>query len=756
MAAFGVFYSVSRLFALSRRLRLSLVIVASVLTTAHQLLVHWYFELPTVVYYITAFFTNLFFYILPLGLGIGIYLVIKLLLRDNNTPLFPEEKKDAPDIGRTGADSRLKAHSMIDAVVHTPAVKERYEVCQKVPDTRADNSSAAGSVTVEHFKCFNGEEMIIKSSDEGTEVSFNPSSSALNSAPTAVYPSGPEARAPRCNSNVSANIPTIAVAAVDMFAAHNAAQKEDKGGTGSLLDWDRDLNRKQCELPAQIKTTIDSTRYKNHLYRYLISGNNSRSDQTKSACPNAAADSVSGSATDTAIGAVMMSPFAQERCNLEHPVVHMDKENRMAVIEADDNSDNSHVLIITNKVPASVRIQARGDGAATNAVPSIKSSPAVPVVPAFTRATESDVSLMRAATSDIAASSANADAGVGSGTFTRKMTFHHWEHFHWRDMKRWTKPVLGMLQTGFAAAVCISVYSTWVALALPEVNEVNVSLDIPAEFDGLDLFQLSDFQNSPIRRKDRAAYIYNKVLQLHPSLVVITGDFELERMDDPALQPLMRMNVPYGVYTVGADSSRDLQYEYYRLFDNWNYSFLSNSIRSVKIGQNQLNIIGISTEDAKEGKVSVLHSRKVQEEGNKLNILLSNSSSYAEGLVAISQNNIDLMLVGKSQDRTEPLLTDYIVNLNRSFISGLFRPDKNSDLLMYVSSGTQVPDATPGRLGSRTEITHITIYSTQAHDRNDRMEPEQHTPVQPLPDNIDVNDKVVDNTFNHDYYRNFL
>lgn len=61
VVAFGVFYAVSILFNLSRRLRLSLVIIAAVLTTAHQLLVDWYFELPTAVYYITAFSPISFF-----------------------------------------------------------------------------------------------------------------------------------------------------------------------------------------------------------------------------------------------------------------------------------------------------------------------------------------------------------------------------------------------------------------------------------------------------------------------------------------------------------------------------------------------------------------------------------------------------------------------------------------------------------------------------------------------------------------------
>lgn len=806
MAAFGVFYSVSRLFHLSRRLRLSLVIIAAVLTTAHQLLVHWYFELPALIYYITAFFTNFFFYVLPLGLGVGIYLVIKVLFRNNDDPSTFHVKQGDTAHDSAGLNTGLSAHSLLDATLNTIDIRARQHELKQHPmppraacaficddeqptvsatiepagggsagaafrntvtlatdgtatDTvaatgtpfqGAGSSSCRNGVTVERSMWLTGEEMIIKSSDEGTEVSFNTETPEL---PRVVpYQTGAAAMKNaqesdnvhidkhRPDRHVSADIPATAAAAVNtVFSAHKMAAQNLTGS--SLLDGNLSLNQKQRELLAQIRTTIDSIRNKKRSYLRLFGKARTRpisapsahritTADTAAANPAAASApaNVSVTADSTAVGTDMTGPFAQNHSRLDRPVVRMDKEGKMAVIEAEDKSDNSHVLIITSNVPESVGLNAQYGSEAK----------AVHTADAATGTTVPSVSVAAAITG--ADKTAPGYAGSGADTV------------HWHKLARfWKKKrsvwlVLGLLKASVAVAVCVSVYSTFLALALPEVNEVNVSLDVPVEFDGLDLMQLSDFQDSPVRRKDRATYIFNKVAQMRPALVVITGDFKLQHLDEPDIQPLMRMNVPYGVYAVGASSSERLQYEYYRLFDDWDYSFLSNSVKSVSIGKEQLNIIGISEQDAQDGNVSVLHTRKIQDRNNSFNLLLSNCSRYAESLSAISKDNIDLMLVGKLHEHAEPLLTDYIINLNLGFVSGLFRPDENSHLLMYVSSGSQVPDATPSRLGTRNEITHITIHSTRAPVPAGRNVTEEHTPVKPLPDNIPVNDRITDNT----------
>lgn len=790
IASLGVFYAVSRLFLLSGRLRFVLVTAAASITSLHQLIIHWHVELPSLIYYTTAFFTNFCIYALPIGMVVSLFLILKALVRivlhrsttpEDNVSDFdyasgPVTTIDvaAPPVsaaagaaaagaaaaGAVGNDAAIAASEdracMMTEDKEQPAKISAAPVEAKraqsfysggrSPVASADAESAAASgaayyvaggsphsgVTVERCMWFTGEEMVITSSDDEAEVSFNGTSGVSKAAACQYGAVGLRAASElhgcgtKAGSNnkkerrvaaaaVGANVPATAYAAVDMAVAVSEATVSPVVEGSSILDGSIKLNQKQQELLAQIQTTIDSKRRRKRDMYCLNTSSGEAATAGSSFGAVSGSDAELSDSTGVYVSlarnntAAMMGAFAHEHHKLDEKVVRLDKERQMAVIEAEDKTDNTHVLIITSNVPDKVlSVQAQAQSAAPdNGSGAVVLSQQDASDRAFTIA-------QKAAAAAPADAAGEPTAGVAARDFADLATASEDD-----GIKAWrrhlsARTVLRFGVQGLVAMVAmVSLYSTFQALAMPEVHEVTVSLDVPEKFDGLDLIQLSDLQDSPIRRKERASYIFNKVAQIRPSLVVITGEFQQSQLSDPDLLPLLRMNVPYGVYAAVTTESNKLQYEYYRLFENLNYSFLSNSAHGVEIGNAHLNIIGITAQDARDGNFSVLQERHIRDSHNNLNILLSNCSRYVDLLSEVSQDSIDLMLVGHTFGGLNPLVKDSIVGLHHGFISGLYHPSNSSMMLLYVSSGSQVPDSTPSRLGSRSEITHITIHSSR-------------------------------------------
>lgn len=277
-----------------------------------------------------------------MALALGICFVIKVLLPGDNMPAFFYEQEDDSYTNSTGLSTGLFAQSLLDTATINPVNGSRQPgiklhnkqirsdidlICRTdlsgssanissavngVTVPAAVNSYFENKVTVEHHKWHTGEEMIIKSFDEVTEVSFN-----------------------TANTTVLNQSAATAVGTVTAYDGENS-QTLWSGRHISSTTTSPSLFSKSplCSVSAPSCRQVAAT-------------------QVAAVINTPGSDDTAGSNITTAIGAVMMSPFNQDHHCLASLVVSIDAEDKMAVIEAEDKSDNTHVLIITSNVPES-------------------------------------------------------------------------------------------------------------------------------------------------------------------------------------------------------------------------------------------------------------------------------------------------------------------------------------------------------------------------------------------------------------------
>jgi uncharacterized protein len=130
-------------------------------------------------------------------------------------------------------------------------------------------------------------------------------------------------------------------------------------------------------------------------------------------------------------------------------------------------------------------------------------------------------------------------------------------------VKRWGALSLILLTHSLAfrrfLAICIlggvlgiGAYGFWEAKQIV-VTRLDLPLrNLPPEYDGLSIVQLSDIHYGMLNENGRLAHIVDRVNDLHPEIVVITGDLVDEavaHMEEMAI-PLASLKAPLGVYAV--------------------------------------------------------------------------------------------------------------------------------------------------------------------------------------------------------------
>jgi len=133
-----------------------------------------------------------------------------------------------------------------------------------------------------------------------------------------------------------------------------------------------------------------------------------------------------------------------------------------------------------------------------------------------------------------------------------------------------------------------------------DLRTTTVRLAGPVRSDGepLRILQISDIHVERITRRERA--LLERVEQLKPDLIVLTGDYtNLDYIEDPqALQDtrylLSQLSAPYGVYAV--TGSVDIPPLVDSVFDGLPVCLLQDEVALMQAGQTTLAIIGVSDE----------------------------------------------------------------------------------------------------------------------------------------------------------------
>jgi len=250
----------------------------------------------------------------------------------------------------------------------------------------------------------------------------------------------------------------------------------------------------------------------------------------------------------------------------------------------------------------------------------------------------------------------------------------------------------------------ISIISLVNGLQPPGVKRITIPMKkLPKELSGFSIVQLSDMHLESYKSRERIAYIIDKVNELKPDLVVITGDLIDSNVceEEVFCEHLTRLKASHGVLAVTGN------HEFYAGLD----AFMELANRSnIKVLRNEsitiadtLQIIGLDDDTARQfgSPAPDLDALIKACDQSKPIILLYHQPLHFDELV---QKGVDLQLSGHTHAGQIPPM-DLIVWLYYKYPFGLF--EKNGAYI-YTTSGTGIwgPDM---RFLSKNEIVHITL-----------------------------------------------
>ncbi len=260
--------------------------------------------------------------------------------------------------------------------------------------------------------------------------------------------------------------------------------------------------------------------------------------------------------------------------------------------------------------------------------------------------------------------------------------------------------------TLFIVSLLIAGLGLRTALSGPKVIEVFVPLDNRrAELTELKIVQISDLHVGPLIRHDYVAKVVQKVNELTPDIVVLTGDVA----DGDAsvltaqLQPLTKIKASLGKFYVTGN------HEYYWGAEEWIKSmrylgFIPLINGNCIVNFNHVKILIAGVTDISGGQFLALHSPEVERaifshEATDFKILLSHSPRV---ISQASQVGCDLQLSGHTH-AGQFFPFNLLVPLAHKYHRGLNCQGKT---WLYINSGTGSWGPV-NRFGVHSEITII-------------------------------------------------
>jgi predicted MPP superfamily phosphohydrolase len=254
----------------------------------------------------------------------------------------------------------------------------------------------------------------------------------------------------------------------------------------------------------------------------------------------------------------------------------------------------------------------------------------------------------------------------------------------------------------FGLALAYSIYGVWNALH-PQLKNITVTIpDLPAQWRGKKIIQLSDIHIGHVNRSEFVDDVIKKVNSVSPEMVVVTGDM-FDGMDgdlDSPIKLVNNINSPKGVFFVTGNHETYLGMEQVsKDLEKTKAIFVRDQVLDI----DGLKLIGINYPDRMEKKdmITVLNSLKNDFYGQP-NIFLYHSPV---DIAQVKEAGVNLELCGHTHDgQLFPL--NYITKLMyKGYDYGLHQM---GNYTLYTTSGTG-SWGPPMRTGSNPEIVVITL-----------------------------------------------
>jgi predicted MPP superfamily phosphohydrolase len=271
--------------------------------------------------------------------------------------------------------------------------------------------------------------------------------------------------------------------------------------------------------------------------------------------------------------------------------------------------------------------------------------------------------------------------------------------------------LVNSMNYGIVATAALSTgYGIAEARQTPEVKEVLIPLtDLPENFDGFRIVQLTDVHISPTFRRSCVEEIVAVVNTLNADIVALTGDLVDGTVDQLAsdVAPLGEIKSAMGNYFVTGN------HEYYSGVIEWiaevrrlGFTVLINEHRIITSGKSKMLLAGVT--DYRESRLLTDHRSDPQKARNAtaktdIKILLAHQP---KSIFAAARAGYDLQISGHTHGG-QFFPWNFVVGLTQPYVSGLYQ---HEDTQIYVSRGTGYWGP-PVRVGSPSEITLIKLVS---------------------------------------------
>jgi predicted MPP superfamily phosphohydrolase len=254
-------------------------------------------------------------------------------------------------------------------------------------------------------------------------------------------------------------------------------------------------------------------------------------------------------------------------------------------------------------------------------------------------------------------------------------------------------------------------FALWEGLRPVKVKPITIILNrLPKSLDGLRIVQITDLHIDPMVRADWLNHVVDKVNELKPDLIAVTGDLVDGSVQElsPQVASLAKLAAPLGVYFITGN------HEYYSGVESWcahlaglGLRVLRNERVTIVAGKegDSFDLAGVDDWRSHQfpGEGPNLPKALAHRDPNKALVLLAHQPA---AIHEAAEHGVDLQLSGHTHGgQIWPF--KYLVYLQQPYVEGLHRHAETMTQI-YVSPGTGYWGP-PMRLGTAAEITHITL-----------------------------------------------
>ena len=248
--------------------------------------------------------------------------------------------------------------------------------------------------------------------------------------------------------------------------------------------------------------------------------------------------------------------------------------------------------------------------------------------------------------------------------------------------------------------------------------------NLPDEFDGFQLTQISDVHSGSFDDVDKISYAIDLINEQKSDIVFFTGDLVNNRSSEmlPWIDHFKRIKGKYGKFSIlgnhdygdyitwhNPQDKIDNLEELYNIHEQIGFDLLLNENRTITRGGSQISLIGVENWGVKFKQKGDLQKAMNGVDSNNFKILLSHDPSHWDEEVKTWESKIDLTLSGHTHGMQFgieiPGFKWSPVQFMYKHWAGLF---EEAGRYLYVNRGFGF-HAFPGRVGIWPEITVIKL-----------------------------------------------